>query len=225
MDMGDLRVLVVGDGTTLAQDLRLVLGRRAGIRVSEPVSEAKAALAAVLAGRADLVVVDLDHDPQGLPTISRLRDGAPRVRILAAGGAFDEAAAAAVLSAGGCGLLPRSYEPQVLTEAFRRAVDGGAVLPDLPADLPAAALGRLPVSAHTAPAEDPFASLTPRELEVLELLASGRSTHEVAATLGISATTVQSHVKNLLAKLGVHSKVEAVRLAWRSGVVATPVGA
>ena len=222
VDMGDLRVLVVGDGTTLAQDLRLLLGRRSGIRVLEPVSEAKAALAAALSGRIDLAVVDLDRDPNGLRTITRLRDGAPRLRVLAAVDETGAEVAAAVLSAGGCGLLPRAYEPRVLASAFRRAVEGGAVLPD---PEPSRVLGRIPVVGHDRPEADPLASLTPRELQVLELVASGRSTHEIAAYLGISATTVQSHVKNLMAKLAVHSKVDAVRLAWRSGTVAAPVGA
>ncbi len=83
----------------------------------------------------------------------------------------------------------------------------------------------MPLAGPERSIADLLGSLTPREIEVLELLAAGSSTHEIASSLGISATTVQSHVKNLLAKLGVHSKVEAVRLAWRSGAVATPVGA
>lgn len=220
-DMGELRVLVVGDGTTLAQDLRLVLGRRSGIRVLEPVSEVKAALSAASSGRVDLVVVHLDRDPDGLGTVTGLRDGAPRIRVLAAGLETDADTAAAVLAAGGCGLLPRTYEAEVLADAFRRAIRGEVVLPDGPWPV----LGRMPLTGPERPVVDLLGSLTPREIEVLELLAAGRSTHEIASSLGISATTVQSHVKNLLAKLGVHSKVEAVRLAWRSGAVATPVGA
>lgn len=222
LDMGDLRVLVVGDETTLAQDLRLLLGRRSGIRVLEPVSEVQAALSAALDGRVDLVVVDLDRDMNGLHTVTRLRDGAPRLRVLAAVKDTHPEIAASVLSAGGCGLLPRTYEPAALAKAFRRAVAGGAVLPEIGLS---PALGRMPVVGHERSESDPFASLTPRELEVLELLAAGRSTLEIATHLGISSTTVQSHVKNLMAKLAVHSKVEAVRLAWRTGTVATPVGA
>ena len=68
-------------------------------------------------------------------------------------------------------------------------------------------------------------SLTARELEVLRLLANGSTTGEIARLLEISPMTVQSHVKNVLAKLGVHSKVEAVRLAWRAGTIATPASA
>jgi DNA-binding NarL/FixJ family response regulator len=65
-------------------------------------------------------------------------------------------------------------------------------------------------------------SLTRRETEILRSLAGGRTTTEVADALGISALTVQSHVKSILAKLGVHSKIEAVTIAWRYGL--TPAG-
>ena len=57
------------------------------------------------------------------------------------------------------------------------------------------------------------------------MLADGRTTQEVADALSISVMTVQSHVKNVLAKLGVHSKVEAIRFAWRSGAISMPVDA
>jgi len=59
---------------------------------------------------------------------------------------------------------------------------------------------------------------------VLRLIAEGVGTSEVARALGIAPATVQSHVKNLLAKLGVHSKVEAARVAWRVGIAGVPAG-
>src|SRR5439155_25829499 len=67
------------------------------------------------------------------------------------------------------------------------------------------------------------AALTPRELEVLEEFAKGQSTAKVADGLGISPLTVQSHVKSILVKLGVHSKIEAVTMAFRLGLVRTPL--
>jgi DNA-binding NarL/FixJ family response regulator len=60
--------------------------------------------------------------------------------------------------------------------------------------------------------------LTPRETEILRSLAGGKTTRQVARHLGISALTVQTHVKSIMAKLGVHSKIEAVTLAWRLGL-------
>lgn len=68
-----------------------------------------------------------------------------------------------------------------------------------------------------APPPDPLAALTPRERQILELLAAGRTQKQVAMVLGISGKTVGTHVQNTLAKLGVHSRVQAVSLAVRSG--------
>jgi two-component system nitrate/nitrite response regulator NarL len=67
-----------------------------------------------------------------------------------------------------------------------------------------------------------LAQLTPREVEILQSISHGGSTGEVAGHFGISALTVQSHVKSILAKLGVHSKIQAVGLALRHGLVAVP---
>jgi DNA-binding CsgD family transcriptional regulator len=70
-----------------------------------------------------------------------------------------------------------------------------------------------------------FDALTAREREVLSLLADGTTTAEIASLLSISVPTVQCHVRNTLAKLGAHSRVEAIRAAWRSGAIALPLGA
>ena len=85
----------------------------------------------------------------------------------------------------------------------------------------------MPVSDRTSapgrlrgsPSEHELARMTPRETQVLRGLAAGRTAAQIAASLGISALTVQSHVKSILVKLGVHSKIEAVTLAWRHGLI------
>ncbi|MGZ5129516.1 MAG: response regulator transcription factor, partial [Actinomycetota bacterium] len=101
-------------------------------------------------------------------------------------------------------------------DAFRRARAGELVLPAR--DLPFL-VDRL--RERGAPRRDEralLASLTGRETEILALLADGMATRDVAERLDISPLTVQSHVKNILAKLGVHTTVEAVRIAWRHGL-------
>jgi DNA-binding CsgD family transcriptional regulator len=67
--------------------------------------------------------------------------------------------------------------------------------------------------------------LTAREREILASLAAGHTPAQIGAELGISALTVQTHVKSILAKLGVHSKIEAITLAWRQGLAPTPTNA
>ena len=108
-----------------------------------------------------------------------------------------------------------------VVQTIRRAIAGELVLPATTSCRRRWLDRRGPAVGNAATNLD---SLTTRELEVL-LLSDGRSTVEIAALLGISPMTVQSHVKNVLAKLGVHSKVEAVRLAWRFGAIAMPASA
>jgi DNA-binding NarL/FixJ family response regulator len=102
--------------------------------------------------------------------------------------------------------------------AFRRAIAGELVLPvaELPTLVDRLWHARARQSEHTL-----LATLTGREREILTALADGATTSELAEELGISPATVQTHVKNVLSKLGVHSKVEAVGTAWRAGLTLT----
>jgi len=99
--------------------------------------------------------------------------------------------------------------------AFRRALAGELVLPvaDLPTLVDRLWQARARRSEHAL-----VATLTVREREILEALADGATTAGIAGELAISSATVQSHVRNILTKLGVHSKVEAVGTAWRTGL-------
>jgi DNA-binding NarL/FixJ family response regulator len=107
-------------------------------------------------------------------------------------------------------------EPAHLLAAFRRALAGELVLPV--AELPTL-VDRLWQARARRTEHAMLSTLTGREREILCALADGGTTAEIAAALGISRATVQSHVKNVLCKLGVHSKVEAVGTAWRAGLV------
>jgi two-component system, NarL family, nitrate/nitrite response regulator NarL len=220
--MSEVGVLVVGERLGLAQSLLLAAGQLSGTRVLGPVPGLDDALGPISAGSIDVVVVDLDRtDGGGLEIIATLRDARPQTRILAAGEDQDQLAVAA-LAAGACGILPVSRCAHGIIDAIRRAVAGEVVLPDR--RLPSV-VDRLHVDAWRRTEAARIGSLTPRELEVLTLLAQGESTGGVAVRLGISSMTVQSHVKSVLAKLSVHSKLEAVRIAWRCGAIAVPASA
>jgi DNA-binding NarL/FixJ family response regulator len=211
----EIRVLVVDESPGLVQGLILALPRRGPVQVLGPVPDAPEALAALEEGLADLVLVDMDRaDGRGIEVVGAIRDGGGRVRVLAASGDAGPELAATALAAGACGVLPIERD-RSLVDVFRRALAGELVLPA--EDLPRL-VDRL-VGDQTG--SRGLASLTAREREILRALAGGMSTAEIAAALSISPMTVQSHVKNILAKLGVHSKVEAVRLAWRHGLGAS----
>jgi DNA-binding NarL/FixJ family response regulator len=208
---GSMRVLVVGESSGLVQALILGLPRRGPVDVLGPVPDAPDALAALEEALADLVLVDLDRtDGRGADVVGAIRDGGGRIRVLATSRDGSPEVVASALAAGACGVLPPARD-RSLIDVFRRAIAGELVLPadDLPR-----LVGRLVSSVG----DHGLSSLTARERQILRALADGRSTAEIASTLSISPLTVQSHVKSILAKLGVHSKVEAVRLAWRHGL-------
>jgi DNA-binding NarL/FixJ family response regulator len=212
-----LRVAVVADHTRLVVALRQAT-RRSRLRVLGPYGPDDR----LREHGIDVIVVDLDReDGHGLATLIRVCEDQHDVRVVAATAEPDPELGSAVVTAGATGLL-LSRELADVQDGLRRAVAGELVLPD--AHL-TSLVERLRVTPEARVETGSIASLTSRELEVLHSLSRGLSTGEIAALLGISPMTVQSHVKNVLAKLGVHSKVEAVRIAWRCGAIAMPASA
>ena len=121
------------------------------------------------------------------------------------------------LRAGASGFLLKDAPPEQLIEAIRIVAAGDALIaPSITRRLIAEFAAR-----PTRPAEPPvgFADLTPRELDVLRLVARGRSNAEIADDLVVSGTTVKSHVARILMKLDVRDRVQAVVLAYESGLV------
>jgi len=214
-----IRVSVVDDHIRLVESLRLAWGRGSRLRVLGPFVPGVAALRAA----PDVIVVDLERDDgHGLGALVEVCDAVRDVRVIAATTERDPELGSAIVTAGASGLLPSWGDPAEMEDAIRRAVAGELVLPD---DHLSSLVDRLRAVRVRVTEAANLESLTARELEVLRLLSDGRSTVEIAALLGISPMTVQSHVKNVLAKLRVHSKVEAVRLAWRFGAIAMPASA
>jgi DNA-binding NarL/FixJ family response regulator len=215
--MEDIKVLVVDERPGLTQALLLALPKRGHVRVLGPVPDVSSAREAIAEGLGDVIVVGLDReDGLGIAIVAALRDADEGARILVATRHELPDTAAVALAAGARGVLPNEREPHPLIDAFRRARAGELVLPAR--DLPFL-VDRL--RERGRPGRDEralLASLTGREVEILALFAEGMSTRDLADRLDISPLTVQSHVKNILAKLGVHTKVEAVRIAWRHGL-------
>ena len=212
--MDTIRILVVSESLGLAQDLLLALRRRTGFRVFGPVPEETSALELFAQAHAEIVVVNLDRpDGRGVGIVSAITSRAD-VRVMAATRYPAGQDVELALAAGACGVLPTDREPTSLVSAFRRAVAGELVLP---ADDRPLLVGRLQEARSKRVRQDLLTTLTEREREVIAAMAKGASTTGIALELGISPATVQSHVKNILGKLGVHSKVEAISVAWRGG--------
>lgn len=200
--------MVVEDSSALTRRLSDALGASAGVRVRGPVADLREA-ERQLDEPADVVVVGLGRDDGRDRTIvAGLCERWDVPVLVAPSSPVDDVTAA--LAAGACGVLSGT-DGSTIADAFRRAVSGELVLP-------VAELSSI-VDAIRPPASKALARLTEREREILRSFADGLATDEVAHHLGISVGTVQSHAKNVLAKLGVHTKVEAVRLLLREDAV------
>jgi DNA-binding NarL/FixJ family response regulator len=215
----DVRVLVMEQGLGLTHDLTMAC-RHSGVSVLGPVRDLAEALAAASEVPVDVLAIELGVSAgQSIHEVSQALGG---IRVLAVTDEPDPEVGATVVAAGACGLIARTTDKRAVPDTFRRAAAGELILP---ATHLAALVDLVRVSKLGRVDGDKMEALTRREREVLALLADGHSTQEVSAALSISVMTVQSHVKNVLAKLGVHSKVEAIRVAWRSGALAIPMGA
>jgi NarL family two-component system response regulator YdfI len=162
----------------------------------------------------EVVVVELSYpDPQLVSSVAALEQAGCSFVVL-----IDEPNArwaAGVLQSGVRAIVPRDSSPSEILSAIH-AAGSGLVLLDSEV---ARELGRQPRADETDPAPEALEALTPREIEVLRLLAEGLGNREVASRLGISDHTVKFHISSILAKLGAASRTEAVTLGIRMGLI------
>ena len=218
--MRSLRVSIVDDHTLFREGLQSLLERH-GLEVVDSAGDGLAGIAAAARKRPDVVLLDLRlPGMSGLEALRRLRaakDCPPVVMLTTSDRERDLLEA---LRAGAAGYLLKDMEPDALVAALRSIVDGETVVaPALAPALARAVQGRAaPERPEEPEAAGPFEMLTPREREVLGLLAEGRSNRGIAEGLGISEGTVKAHVKAILRKLGAESRVAAAVLAVERGL-------
>lgn len=212
-------VLVVDDHEMFSEALTLLLAQQADVRLLGAARDANEALRMCRESPPDLVLMDIDlPEVDGVEATRWIREECPQAKVIVVTGLEDPAIVATALAAGACGYVPKTRAVEDLMDVVQRASAGELVMPeaDLAPVLAELQAGRLAPSGRVG-----LRRLTPREAEILRALAAGDSIPEIAEHLGITALTVQSHVKNVLAKLGVHSRLEAVTLAWRHGFAPT----
>lgn len=197
-------MLIVGEDPLARGGLAVLLAGEPGVEVLGQTSPGAGTAAAVAALQPDAVLWDLGVSPRSVPEGI---GGLPGVVALAG----DEELAAQALAAGARGALPRDAGPGRLAAALRAAAQGLVTLDD---SFAGALLRPQP------PVPDPLVEpLTPRELEVLQLLAEGLSNKEIGSRLGISESTAKFHVNSILSKLGAQGRTDAVVRAARRGLV------
>jgi len=214
---GPLRVLVVDDHEMFSEALALLFERQPGIELLAAVSSGEEAIELCRTEAPSVVLMDVDlPGMDGIEATRRIRELCPGTRVVMLTALESHTLIASALAAGACGYVPKTRASEDLLDVVRRAAAGEIVMPDR--DLPLV-LGELRNGSEPAVvAELALRRLTARETQILQALAAGEATVDIADVLGISPLTVQSHVKSILAKLGVHSKIEAVTMAWRHGL-------
>ena len=213
-------LLIVDDQPLLRAGFRMILETEADLRVVGEAADGRSAVEAARRLRPDVVLMDIR-----MPVM----DGVEATRLLAGPGVEDPVRVLVLttfdldeyiveaLRSGASGFLLKDVPPEQLIDAVRVIADGGALL------APSVTRRLLDVFAHRLPRADARSTttsdLTERELEVLQLMAAGKSNAEIAEELVVGETTVKTHVSRVLMKLDLRDRVQAVVFAYESGIV------
>jgi DNA-binding NarL/FixJ family response regulator len=211
-DVNVIRVLIVDDHQMMAEGVRAALESEPDIEVVAMAGTAADAVARAEETLPDVVLMDFRlPDRDGSQATLDVRAAVPGVAVVMLTGFGDDATLTRAIDAGCAGFVHKTADIDTVVDAVRRARAGEPVFS-------AEDLSKLVrhLRGDTAPVGG---DLTARELEVLQFLAEGVTTDALAERLYISKHTARSHVRNILAKLGAHSKLEAVAIAARAGIV------
>lgn len=213
-----IQVLVVDDHLMFAEAIQLLLAKAEGIRIVGTVGTGEEAVDLASTTCPDVVLMDLDLPGiDGIEATRQLRSVCPETHVVVVTAFQQGLVMARAVEAGAVGFVPKTRATDDLIDVIRRAAAGEMVLPSGNVAEVLTSLQR--AAASRSDAARLLGQLTSRELDILQMIAQGLSTADIAKDLFISPFTVQSHVKNILSKLGVHSKLEAVTFALRHGVV------
>ncbi len=224
-------VLLVDDQSLLRVGFRLVIESEPDLEVVGEAGDGQVAVDQVAALRPDVVVMDIRMPGMdGIEATRRIVADHPASRVLVLTTFDVDDLAFEALRAGAAGFLLKSARPDELVDAIRTVAEGTAVVAPRVLrrmlDLFVPHLPRAGADASRDAGLDPrLASLTPRELDVLRLVAAGLTNTEIADELVVSATTVKTHVGSIFAKLGARDRVQAVIVAYECGLVERDAGA
>ena len=212
------RVFLVDDHALMREGLRLLIDRQPDMRVVGEAADGRSAVKHISKEATDIVVMDVEMPHLNGIDATRQITKAPRpISVIALSAHTDRRYITEMLRAGARGYLLKHCAADALLEAIHTVRKGKTYLSPEIAETVAAECRRQPGDATS-----PFAQLSEREREVLQMLAEGRSRKETAADLSISVKTVGTHVEHIMEKLGLHSVAELTKYAIRQGL--TPLG-
>ena len=213
----NIRVLLADDHALLRELMRRLLRSEPGIEVVGEVANGRELLARVRDLRPDVVVLDIAMpELNGIDAAARLVARHPGVRILCLTAHTAANYVRAMLAAGAVGYVNKQVASSELVRAVRAVASGQTYLCP---EAAAVAVGAMQPDAGSARPHGSVMALGRREREVLQLIAEGRTAVEIAERLSVSHATVETHRRNIMRKLDLHSAVELTRFAIRQGLV------
>jgi DNA-binding NarL/FixJ family response regulator len=215
-----ITIVIADDHRAFGEALQVALDKEPDLQVLGVLTDGEAAVELASVRAANVALIDLQMPGvDGLEASRRIRQASPETAVVILTGTEDRLAIGRAVQAGAHGFLRKTESIADLAEAVRRVHRGEALNPSDEIEM---ALGRL---RRRRDADSDMARrlerLTPREVEVLQLMADGLPSDRIAADLDLSKHTLRTHVQNILTKLGVHSKLDAIVVAIRFGTVRT----
>ncbi|GGK56674.1 response regulator [Ornithinimicrobium pekingense] len=216
-----VRVLLVDDQPLLLQGFAMILSVEDDLEVVGQVTDGARAVEAVVSLRPDVVLMDVQMPVlDGIEATRQVVAAHPEVRVLILTTFDRDDYLFEALAAGASGFLLKNSDPDDLVDAVRAVAEGHALLAP---EVTRRVIARMATPGAGEPPGDghgiPLPVLTHREREMLELVARGLSNGEIAARAFVTEATVKTHVSNILAKLGVRDRVQAVIAAYEAGLV------
>lgn len=206
-----LKIIIVDDHQIVRRGLRMTIDAEKDMKVLDETADGSQILKLIKKHKPDVILMDLQMPKMdGVDALKMIRPEFPELPVLILTSFSDDAHIYAALRAGASGFLLKEMNGDELVDAIRGAAKGK---PQLHPEIAKRLMARAPMP------EDPFETLTERELDLLKLLARGMSNKEIAAQLTLTEMTVKGYVSDIFMKLGVSDRTQAALMAVRFGLV------
>lgn len=209
-----IKIILADDHSIIREGLRPLLEKEPDMEVVGEAENGRQALALAQTLKPDVAIMDISMpDLNGIEATRQIRQDFPQCKVIGLSVHTDNQYVARMIQAGASGYLPKSCAFKELAAAIRDVMNGKTYLSPKVVDSVVEYLQKAKPEADSA-----AAALTPREREVLQLLAEGKATKEIAAALNISERTAEAHRQNIMAKLNLHSIAELTKYAISQGL-------
>jgi DNA-binding NarL/FixJ family response regulator len=215
-----ITIVIVDDHRSFGEALQVTLDQEQDLSVIEVVTDGSAAVETASRRKPDVVLMDLQMPGiDGIEATRRIHERARDTAVIILSGRDDEVSLARAVQAGARGLRPKTETVGSLADAIRRAHRGEPLHQTSEVQTSAGYLRRR--RAIDGNLADRVKRLTPREVQILQRMAEGATPEVIARDLGMSKHTLRTHTQNVLTKLGVHTKLDAIVAAIRYGKITT----